>query len=186
MSLQEALDFREIAGQFGPAGVTRILVLRALGLAMASLMALWLLSAQARVWAIVMILILILISIMGVMMIIMIIIMLFVLKIPVVALFDWRLCLRDSRLSLLLRPCNGRTPSRLGCRGIGAASALDAGGRVDGIAASVAIASLGHVGNDQFVVDACAKGAISRLSLFDPTLTGHDTGAGCALAARRW
>jgi hypothetical protein len=145
MSLQEALDFREIAGQFGPAGVTRILVLRALGLSMASLMALWLLSAQARVWAIVMILILI--SIMGVMMFILLISMLFVLKIPVVALFDWRRCLRDSRLSWLLRPCNGHTPTRLGCRGIGAASALDAGGRVDGIAASVAIVSLRDVGD---------------------------------------
>jgi hypothetical protein len=135
---------------------------------------------QALVWAIVMILIL------GVMMIIVLIIMLFVLKIPVVVLFDRRRCLLGSRLSLLLRPCNGRAPPRLGCWGIGAASGLDVGWRVHGIAASVAIATLGHVGDDQFVVDACAKWAVGRLSLFDPALTRHDTGAGCALSARRW
>jgi len=137
---------------------------------------------QALVWAIVMILVLI----MGVMMIIVLIIMLFVLKIPVVVLFDRRRCLLGSRLSLLLRPCNGRAPARLGCWGIGAASGLDVGGRVHGIAASIAIATLGHIGDDQFVVDACAKWAVGRLSLFDPALTRHDTGAGCALSARRW
>ncbi len=139
-------------------------------------------SAQALVWAIVMILILIV----GMLMVIVLIIMLFGLKIPVVAVFDWRRCLRGSRLSLLLRPCNGRAAARLGCWGIGAASGLHVRGWVDGIAATVAIASLGHVGDDQLVVDACAKGAVSRLSLFDSALTRHDTGAGCALAASRW
>jgi hypothetical protein len=150
---------------------------------MASLMALRLLSAQARVWAI---MVMIMILIMNVMMAIVIVVMLFLLEILVVALFGRRRCLRDSRLSLLLRPCNGHTLTRLGCWGIGAASVLDLGWWVHGIAASVAIVSLGDVGNDQFVVDASAEGAISRLPLFDPTLTRHDARAGCTRAASRW
>jgi hypothetical protein len=146
---------------------------------MAWMMALWLMLAQALVWVIVMILILI------VAMMIIMIIMLLGLIIPFAALFDRQRCLLRSRLSWLLCPCNGRAPARLSCWGIGTASGLDLGGRVDGIAASVAIASLGDVGDDQFVVDACAKWTVSRLSLFDPALTRHDTGARCALAARR-
>ena len=138
--------------------------------------------AQAPVWAIVMILIV------GMLMInmIIIIIMLFRLKIPVVTLFNWRCCLRGSRLGLLLRPYNGRAPARVGCWGIGAASGLDVGGRVYGIAASVAIVSLRDVGDHQFVVDAASEWAVGRLSFFNPALTRHDAGAGCTLAARRW
>jgi hypothetical protein len=129
------------------------------------------------VWAVMMILI--------VFMMIIIIVNMFGLEIPVVALFNGRRRLCGRRLRLLLRSRNECATPRLGYWGIGAASGLAVGGRVDGIAASVPIASLGDVGDDQFMVDAAAEWAVSRLSFFNPALTCHDTGAGCALAARR-
>ena len=67
-------------------------------------------------------------------------------------------------------------PALIGCRGLCATSCL-AVGWVDRVAAPVAVAALGDIRNDQFVVDSAPERSALRLSLFDSALACHHTGA---------
>jgi len=73
-----------------------------------------------------------------------------------------------------------RGPSAvIGGGGFGPASHL-VFGRVDRIATPVAVAALGNIRDDQFVIDPAPERPALGLALFDSALAGHYAGAGRA------
>jgi hypothetical protein len=85
----------------------------------------------------------------------------------------------------ILNPISTGISTPIHCGGFGATACL-AIGRIDGVAAPVAVAALRDICDDQFVIDTAPERPALRLPFFDSALAGHHTRAGRAWTIGGW